>query len=95
MLENARLLQEEQSKHQLEDELRLARTIQQSLLPRSLPSDDGRASGSSPASHEVGGDYYDADAGRFALLERRGCGCLGKGVSSACWRRCCKGRCSP
>ena len=60
VLENARLLQEEQSKHQLEEELRLARTIQQSLLPRSLPSDGWlRASGSSLASHEVGGDYYD------------------------------------
>ena len=60
VLENARLLQEEQSKHQMEEELRLARTIQQSLLPSSLPSEGWlRASGSSLASHEVGGDYYD------------------------------------
>src|ERR1035437_823003 len=60
VLENARLLQEEQSKHLMEEELRLARTIQQSLLPRSLPGEGWlRASGSSLASHEVGGDYYD------------------------------------
>jgi phosphoserine phosphatase RsbU/P len=60
VLENARLLQEERSKHQMEEELRLARTIQQSLLPASLPSDGWLcAAGSSLASHEVGGDYYD------------------------------------
>jgi serine phosphatase RsbU (regulator of sigma subunit)/pSer/pThr/pTyr-binding forkhead associated (FHA) protein len=60
VLENARLLQEEQAKHHMEEELRLARTIQQSLLPGSLPSDGWlHASGSSLASHEVGGDYYD------------------------------------
>src|ERR1017187_10393389 len=47
VLENARLLQEEQAKHQMEDELRLARTIQQSLLPGRLPSEGWlRASGS-------------------------------------------------
>jgi serine phosphatase RsbU (regulator of sigma subunit)/pSer/pThr/pTyr-binding forkhead associated (FHA) protein len=69
VLENARLLQEEQSKHQLEEELRLARTIQQSLLPRSLPGDGWlRASGSSLASHEVGGVLADVS---------------GKGVGSA------------
>ncbi|MEO8596789.1 MAG: SpoIIE family protein phosphatase [Candidatus Solibacter sp.] len=60
VLENARLLQEEQSKHKMEEELQLARTIQQSLLPGSLPSEGWlRASGSSLASHEVGGDYFD------------------------------------
>ena len=33
VLENARLLEEERAKQQMEQELRLARTIQQSLLP--------------------------------------------------------------
>ena len=60
VLENARLLEEERTKRQLEEELHLARTIQQSLLPGKLPSGGWlRASGSSVASHEVGGDYFD------------------------------------
>jgi serine phosphatase RsbU (regulator of sigma subunit)/pSer/pThr/pTyr-binding forkhead associated (FHA) protein len=84
VLENARLLQEEQSKHQLEDELRLARTIQQSLLPRSLPSDGWlRASGSSLASHEVGGDYYDVMRVGPQCWSAVVADVSGKGVSSA------------
>ncbi len=64
VLENARLLEEERAKQQMEEELRLARTIQQSLLPGKLPSEGWlRAGGSSVASHEVGGDYYDVTAG--------------------------------
>jgi phosphoserine phosphatase RsbU/P len=60
VLENARLLEEERTKQQMEEELRLARTIQQSLLPSSLPSEGWlRASGSSVASRQVGGDYFD------------------------------------
>ena len=50
VLENARLLQEEQAKQQMEEELRVARTIQQSLLPGKLPADGWlHASGSSVA----------------------------------------------
>ena len=60
VLENARLLEEERTKRQMEQELRLARSIQQSLLPRALPSEGWLcAAGSSVASHEVGGDYFD------------------------------------
>jgi len=60
VLENARLLEEERGKHIMEEELRLARTIQQSLLPGSLPAEGWmRAAGSSVASRQVGGDYYD------------------------------------
>jgi phosphoserine phosphatase RsbU/P len=60
VLENARLLEEERAKHKLDEELTLARTIQQSLLPARLP-DDGwlRACGSSVPSLQVGGDYFD------------------------------------
>src|ERR1035438_7424358 len=83
VLENARLLQEEQGKHQMEEELRLARTIQQSLLPGKLPGEGWlRASGSSLASHEVGGDYYDVTrvSARCwcARRERGGGRCFGK-----------------
>ena len=84
VLENARLLQEEQSKHQLEEELRLARTIQQSLLPRSLPGEGWlRASGSSLASHEVGGDYYDVTRVSAHCWSAVVADVSGKGVSSA------------
>src|SRR6185369_5808707 len=84
VLENARLLQEEQSKQQLEEELRLARTIQQSLLPSSLPSDGWlRASGSSLASHEVGGDYYDVMRVGSHCWSAVVADVSGKGVSSA------------
>jgi serine phosphatase RsbU (regulator of sigma subunit)/pSer/pThr/pTyr-binding forkhead associated (FHA) protein len=84
VLENARLLEEERAKHQMEEELQLARTIQQSLLPGKLPSEGWlRASGSSVASHEVGGDYFDVTP----VNEHCWCAVVadvsGKGVSSA------------
>jgi len=84
VLENARLLVEERAKQQMEEELQLARTIQQSLLPGKLPFEGWmRAAASSVASHEVGGDYFDVTA-----VDPR-CWCVvvadvsGKGVASA------------
>jgi sigma-B regulation protein RsbU (phosphoserine phosphatase) len=84
ILENARLLEEERAKQHMEEELDVARAIQQSLLPRRLPSDGWfRACGSSVASHQVGGDYFDvipasADAWTAVVAD-----VSGKGVSSA------------
>ena len=84
VLENARLLQEERGKQQLEEELRLARTIQQSLLPASLPSTGWlRAAGSSVASHQVGGDYYDVARVTPQCWSAVVADVSGKGVSSA------------
>ena len=84
VLENARLLDEERVKQRMDEELSVARRIQQSLLPRSLP-DAGwfRACGSSLASHQVGGDYYDVvcvgpDEWSMVVSD-----VAGKGVSSA------------
>jgi len=84
VLENARLLEEERAKQRIEEELGVARRIQQSLLPRHLP-DSGwfRACGSSTASHEVGGDYFDVveigpNAWSVVVAD-----VSGKGVSSA------------
>ena len=84
VLENARLLQEERHKQKLEEELNVARTIQQNLLPTSLPAQGWlRACGSSVASHQVGGDYFDL------LPVHEDCWAVivadvsGKGVSSA------------
>ena len=68
----------------MEEELRLARTIQQSLLPRSLPGEGWlRASGSSLASHEVGGDYYDVTRVSSHCWSAVVADVSGKGVSSA------------
>jgi sigma-B regulation protein RsbU (phosphoserine phosphatase) len=84
ILENARLLQEEREKRRLEEELNVARAIQQDLLPGSLPSEGWfRAAGSSVTSRQVGGDYFDvrpigADTFACAIAD-----VSGKGVSAA------------
>jgi serine phosphatase RsbU (regulator of sigma subunit) len=84
VLENARLLQEEQAKQQIEEELRLARTIQQSLLPRTLPAEGWlRASGSSVASRLVGGDYFDVTRVNSKCWSAVVADVSGKGVGSA------------
>ncbi len=84
VLENARLLEEERAKHKLEEELRLARNIQQSLLPGKLPEGGWvRASGSSVASLQVGGDYYDVTPVNANCWSAVLADVSGKGVSSA------------
>jgi phosphoserine phosphatase RsbU/P len=60
ILENARLLEEERAKQRLQEELDIARRIQQDMLPQKFPSTSWfRAMGSSIPSHTVGGDYFD------------------------------------
>jgi serine phosphatase RsbU (regulator of sigma subunit)/pSer/pThr/pTyr-binding forkhead associated (FHA) protein len=84
VLENARLLEEERAKHQMDEELRLARTIQQSLLPRQLPESDWlRACGSSVPSREVGGDYFDVTQVTKQCWSAVVADVSGKGVASA------------
>ncbi len=84
VLENARLLEEERTKRQMEEELRLARSIQQSLLPQSLPSSGWlRACGSSVASRQVGGDYFDVVQIDPQCWSAVVADVSGKGVSSA------------
>lgn len=84
VLENARLLEEERAKHQMDEELRLARSIQQSLLPGKLPVEGWmQACGSSLASHEVGGDYFDVTAVNPKCWCAVVADVSGKGVSSA------------
>ncbi len=84
VLENARLLDEERKKHHLEQELQIAREIQQALLPASLPSEGWFvAAGSSEACFQVGGDYYDViklDGGSWGVVLAD---VSGKGVSAA------------
>jgi serine phosphatase RsbU (regulator of sigma subunit)/pSer/pThr/pTyr-binding forkhead associated (FHA) protein len=84
VLENARLLEEERSKRHMEEELELARTIQQSLLPGRLP-DTGwlLACGSSVSSHQVGGDYFDVTKVDERCWSAVVADVSGKGVASA------------
>jgi sigma-B regulation protein RsbU (phosphoserine phosphatase) len=59
-LENARLFEEELEKQKLEEELNLARNIQQDLLPKNLPEPSGyEFAAVNISSRQVGGDYFD------------------------------------
>jgi serine phosphatase RsbU (regulator of sigma subunit) len=84
ILENARLLEGERARQRMEDELEIARGIQESLLPRQLPSGGWlRAAGRSIPSRQVGGDYFDlrqVSPSAWALVIAD---VSGKGVSSA------------
>ena len=84
ILENARLLEEERAKVRIEDELKIARQIQQGLLPASLPTSGWfRAAGSSTPSTQVGGDYFDVREIHRDLWGAVVGDVSGKGVSSA------------
>jgi len=84
VLENARLLEEGRAKQRIEEELNVARSIQQNLLPRSLPTQGWfRAAGSSVASHQVGGDYFDVVPAEESCWAVVVADVSGKGVSSA------------
>lgn len=59
-LESARLFEETLEKQRMEEELALARSMQQGLLPSRLPDLKGfDVCGMNVPSREVGGDYYD------------------------------------
>ncbi|MFZ1977988.1 MAG: PP2C family protein-serine/threonine phosphatase, partial [Bacteroidota bacterium] len=59
-IENARLFQSAIEKQRMEDELKIAREIQQGLLPEHLPKINGfDIAAFNIPSKEVGGDYYD------------------------------------
>jgi sigma-B regulation protein RsbU (phosphoserine phosphatase) len=59
-IENARLFRDALEKQRMEDELAIAREIQQGLLPRSFPHiPEFEVSAVNIPSKQVGGDYYD------------------------------------
>jgi phosphoserine phosphatase RsbU/P len=59
-IENARLHQEEMEKRQLEEEFKIAREIQQTLLPKTPPElAHTQFSGVNIQCRAIGGDYYD------------------------------------
>ncbi len=83
-LTNAWLFEREKERERLESELRLARDIQQSLLPQQLPQIPGvEFAAISRPSEWVGGDYYDVielDNDRVLLAIAD---VVGKGVTAA------------
>ncbi|MCX6134697.1 MAG: SpoIIE family protein phosphatase [Ignavibacteriales bacterium] len=83
-VENARLHKSEIAKQRIEEELALARTIQQGLLPKANPALKGlEVSGVSIPAMTVGGDYFDyIELGPGKLLVVVG-DVSGKGVSAA------------
>lgn len=84
ILENARLLEEERIKLRIENELKIARGIQQGLLPAALPAAGWfRAAGSSIPSTQVGGDYFDVRQITPETWAAVVADVSGKGVSSA------------
>lgn len=84
ILENARLLEEERGKLRMEDELKIARQIQQGLQPTALPTTGWfRAAGSSIPSTQVGGDYFDVHRISPDAFVAVVADVSGKGVSSA------------
>jgi serine phosphatase RsbU (regulator of sigma subunit) len=72
ILDNARLVEKERERQRLEQELSIARTIQQALVPHGLHDFPHLAvSGVHHPCTEVGGDYFDAvpvDENRTAFL---------------------------
>ncbi len=84
VLENADLLEQDRRKWLLEQELRIAREIQRSLLPQRFP-DSGwfRAAGSSLASATVSGDYFDLRPAGDDMWAATVADVSGKGVSAA------------
>lgn len=83
-MDNASLLKQSLERERLEQELKIARDVQQRLLPQNLPSFDGIAVESLMiTAYEVGGDYYD-----FVDFENNHLGFIigdvsGKGTSAA------------
>ena len=84
ILDNARLVERERQRQRLEQELSIARDIQQALLPRSFRDFPHLAiSGVNTPCHAVGGDYFDVfpmsdDRTAFVIAD-----VAGKGIGAA------------
>lgn len=60
IIENARLYLEEQAFQHMQEEMRVASSIQENLLPKEVPVNESyQFAGKSIPAKEVGGDYYD------------------------------------
>jgi sigma-B regulation protein RsbU (phosphoserine phosphatase) len=80
---NARLYKDSQEKRRIEEQLVIAREIQQALLPQDKHLPYVHACSQNLPCHEVGGDYFDyfeVDEGRFCFTLGD---VAGKGISAA------------
>ena len=84
VLENARLINEETEKRRIDQELQIARGIQQALRPAALPAEGWLvAKGHGESRSQLGGDYYDlmpVAEGRWAAVVAD---VSGKGVAAS------------
>lgn len=84
VIENARLFTAARAKERLDQELAIARDIQQALLPKRFRTyDTFQVAGINIPSQQVGGDYYDlieVPGERYAFVVADVCG---KGISAA------------
>ena len=91
VLENARLLEEQWARQRMEEELRVARQIQENLAPRTLPETGWfRAAASSVPSLQVGGDYLDVREMHAYCWTAIVLTCRAKAWARRCWHRCCR-----
>jgi phosphoserine phosphatase RsbU/P len=83
-IENLRLAEEALQNERYKEELKIASTVQESLIPKTFPSDSWfEISCFSQAAKEVGGDFYDflqMSEGRIAIIIGD---VSGKGISAA------------
>ncbi|GEO02367.1 hypothetical protein AAE02nite_00310 [Adhaeribacter aerolatus] len=83
-IENLRLAEEALQTERYKEELKIASTVQESLIPKTFPSDSWfEISCFSQAAKEVGGDFYDflqLSEGRIAIIIGD---VSGKGISAA------------
>ncbi|WP_082017146.1 PP2C family protein-serine/threonine phosphatase [Hymenobacter sp. DG25B] len=83
-IENLRLLQDSIQNERYKEELKIASSVQESLIPKTLPTDNWfEISSHALAAKEVGGDFYD-----FLHLPGKGLAILigdvsGKGITAA------------
>ena len=82
-VQQARLLEVQERDRQRDRQLRLAAQVQGRMLPEKLPRIDGLSlAARSIPSHELGGDFYDAELGKGVLNMLVG-DVVGKGVPAA------------
>jgi sigma-B regulation protein RsbU (phosphoserine phosphatase) len=83
-IENEYLLKQSLEKQRIEQEINVAASIQQRIIPKELPKIEGfEVSGINIPSREVGGDYYDCiklSNGKYALIIAD---VAGKGIGAA------------
>ncbi len=83
-IENARLFEEALEKRRMENEMEVAREIQQSLLPQEFPELEWASIyGHNQAARQVGGDYYDVFVRDDGALDFAVGDVSGKGVPAS------------